>query len=68
MKNTFIGQNPSVLWFLAALGAFTLGITLLSEVTGAGLISTSFVKVLGKTLCLCLVASRWMSFGAIAVF
>ncbi|MEP3674608.1 urea ABC transporter permease subunit UrtC [Sulfitobacter sp.] len=56
MKNTFIGQNPSVLWFLAALGAFTLGITLLSEVTGAGLISTSFVKVLGKTLCLCLVA------------
>ncbi|MEP3441235.1 MAG: urea ABC transporter permease subunit UrtC [Sulfitobacter sp.] len=56
MKNTFIGQNPSVLWFLAALGAFTLGITLLSGVTGAGLISTSFVKVLGKTLCLCLVA------------
>ena len=56
MKNTFIAQNPSVLWFLAALGLFTFSVTLLSEVTGIGVISTSFVKTLGKTLCLCLVA------------
>ncbi|MEO1796635.1 MAG: urea ABC transporter permease subunit UrtC [Pseudomonadota bacterium] len=56
MKNTFIAQNPSVLWFLLALAVFTLGVTLFSEATGAALISTSFVKTLGKTLCLCLVA------------
>ncbi|QCO54778.1 urea ABC transporter permease subunit UrtC [Pseudorhodobacter turbinis] len=56
MKNTFIAQNPSVLWFLLTLGLFTIGVTALSEVTGVGLISTSFVKVLGKMLCLCLIA------------
>jgi len=56
MKNTFIGRNPSVLWFLAALGLFTAVVTIMSEATGAGLISTSFVKTLGKTLCLCLIA------------
>ncbi|WP_299305097.1 urea ABC transporter permease subunit UrtC [uncultured Litoreibacter sp.] len=56
MKNTFIAHNPSVLWFLAALGLFTFGVTMLSEVTGIGVISTSFVKTLGKTLCLCLIA------------
>ncbi len=56
MKKTFIGQNPSVMWFLLALAVFTLAVTLLSEATGIGIISTSFVKTLGKTLCLCLVA------------
>ena len=56
MKNTFIGQNPSIMWFLLALAVFTLGVTFLSEATGAGVISTSFVKTLGKTLCLCLIA------------
>jgi urea transport system permease protein len=56
MQKTFIGQNPSVLYFLAALGLFTVIVTLMSEATGVGLISTSFVKTLGKTLCLCLVA------------
>ena len=56
MKNTFIRRNPSVLWFLAALGLFTAVVTVMSEATGAGLISTSFVKTLGKTLCLCLIA------------
>ncbi|CAM9952370.1 unnamed protein product, partial [Chrysoparadoxa australica] len=56
MNRSFISRNPSVLWFLAILGLFTLGVTLLSEATGTGLISTSFVKTLGKTLCLCLVA------------
>ena len=56
MKNTFFGRNASVLWFLAALGLFTAVVTVMSEATGAGLISTSFVKTLGKTLCLCLIA------------
>jgi urea transport system permease protein len=49
-------QHPSVLVFLACLALFTLAVTLLSEATGTGLISTSFVKTLGKTLCLCLIA------------
>ncbi len=56
MKRTFIAENPSVLWFLLALSVFTLGVTVLSEATGAAVISTSFVKTLGKTLCLCLIA------------
>ncbi|SMY09404.1 urea ABC transporter permease subunit UrtC [Flavimaricola marinus] len=56
MSNSFIGRNPSILWFLLALSVFTIGVTLLSEATGTGLISTSFLKTLGKTLCLCLVA------------
>ncbi|MBL4812231.1 MAG: urea ABC transporter permease subunit UrtC [Rhodobacteraceae bacterium] len=56
MKNTFIMRNPSVMWFLLGLALFTLAVTLLSEATGNGYISTSFVKTLGKTLCLCLIA------------
>ena len=56
MRKSFFADNPSVLWFLACLGLFTLGVTVLAEATGAGLISTSFVKTLGKVLCLCLVA------------
>lgn len=56
MKNTFIMRNPSVLIFLGVLALFTLGVTVMSEATGAALISTSFVKTLGKTLCLCLIA------------
>lgn len=56
MQRTFLAQNPSVLWFIAILAVFTVTVTLLSEVTGVGLISTSFVKTLGKTLCLCLIA------------
>lgn len=56
MGKSFLSQNPSVLWFLIALSVFTLAVTLLSEVTGVAFISTSFVKTLGKTLCLCLIA------------
>ncbi len=56
MTRSFFARNPSVLIFIAALAAFTLIVTLLSEGMGWGLISTSFVKTLGKTLCLCLVA------------
>ena len=56
MDRSFVAQNPSVLVFLAILSLFTLGVTILSEGVGIGVISTSFVKTLGKTLCLCLIA------------
>jgi len=55
-RRPFVARYPSVLIFLACLGLFTLGVTILSEGFGVGVISTSFVKTLGKTLCLCLVA------------
>ncbi|MBY6091171.1 urea ABC transporter permease subunit UrtC [Maritimibacter alkaliphilus] len=56
MKNTFIARHPSVLIFLACLAVFTLVVTLMSHAYGTGGLSTSFVKTLGRTLCLCLVA------------
>lgn len=56
MKQDSLVRNPSVLWFLLILSLFTIGVTLMAEATGAGLISTSFIKTLGKVLCLCLVA------------
>ncbi|MFC6641330.1 MULTISPECIES: urea ABC transporter permease subunit UrtC [Sulfitobacter] len=55
-RRSFIGRNPSVLYFLGALGLFTVLVTVMSEAAGTGLVSTSFVKTLGKALCLCLVA------------
>lgn len=56
VERSFLAKNPSVLWFILILAVFTLGVTLLSEAYGVAFISTSFVKTLGKTLCLCLVA------------
>ncbi|KUF09373.1 urea ABC transporter permease subunit UrtC [Pseudoponticoccus marisrubri] len=56
MTRGFLAQNPSILWFIGLLGLFTLGVTVLSEAYGTAVLSTSFVKTLGKTLCLCLVA------------
>lgn len=55
-NRSFFMKNPSVLIFISILALFTLGATALSEGFGVGIISTSFVKTLGKTLCLCLVA------------
>ena len=55
-RQPLVLRYPSLLVFLACLGLFTLGVTVLSEGFGIGVISTSFVKTLGKTLCLCLVA------------
>ncbi|MCZ8153575.1 MAG: urea ABC transporter permease subunit UrtC [Rhodobacteraceae bacterium] len=55
-ERSFLAKNPSVLWFILILALFTLGVTVLSEAYGVAFISTSFVKTLGKTLCLCLVA------------
>ncbi len=56
MSRSFIAKHPSVLIFLACLGLFTLIVTVLAEGFGVGAISTSFVKILGKTLCLCIIA------------
>jgi urea transport system permease protein len=56
MSRSFLVRNPSILVFLALLAVFTIAVTLMSEAFGASLISTSFIKTLGKTLCLCLVA------------
>ena len=56
MNNSFIAKNPSVLWFLLGLSLFTVLVSIVSEAAGTALISTSFLKTLGKTLCLCLVA------------
>ena len=56
MNNLIPPRDPSLLWFLAALALFTLAVTISAQGSGLGLLSTSFVKTLGKTLCLCLVA------------
>ena len=56
MTSPLLRRNPSLLIFLGILAVFTVVVTLSSEAYGPGLISTSFVKTLGKTLCLCLVA------------
>jgi urea transport system permease protein len=56
MTKGFLSRNPSVLIFLLILALFTLGVTVLSEGYGVAFLSTSFVKTLGKTLCLCLIA------------
>ena len=47
-KNTLI--------FIAILAVFTITISSLSDAAGGGVVSTSFIKTLGKTLCLALVA------------
>ncbi|MEO0328336.1 MAG: urea ABC transporter permease subunit UrtC [Pseudomonadota bacterium] len=52
----FLIHHPSALIFLGLLAFFTIAVTVLSEGFGFGLISTSLVKTLGKTLCFCLVA------------
>ncbi|HBM59784.1 MAG TPA: urea ABC transporter permease subunit UrtC [Citreicella sp.] len=56
MTQGLFHQNRSVAWFLLALALFVLLVTILSEAAGNGYLSTSFVKTLGKTLCLMLVA------------
>ncbi|WP_306006751.1 urea ABC transporter permease subunit UrtC [Aquicoccus porphyridii] len=55
-RKGFLAENPSVSWFLGCLGLFTLGVTVLSQGFGPALLSTSMVKILGMTLCLCLIA------------
>lgn len=52
MTHPFLTRHPSLPWFLAALALFTLAASIATEGTGLGLLSTSFSKTLGKTLCL----------------
>ncbi len=49
-------KNQSVLIFLGVLAAFTIAVTLMSDAFGGGIVPTSMVKTLGKTLCLALAA------------
>lgn len=56
MRAKVLTFNPTALIFVAILTVFTLVVSVLSEGMGEGLISTSFIKTIGKTLCLCLVA------------
>ncbi len=56
MRQSLFLKSPSLLIFMSLLALFTLFITLASEAYGLGFLSTSFIKTLGKTLCLCLAA------------
>ena len=51
-----INNKTSFFWMSTIIFILTLVVLLMSEAYGFGIISTSFVKVLGKTLCLCMVA------------
>ncbi|WP_170603456.1 urea ABC transporter permease subunit UrtC [Ruegeria arenilitoris] len=55
-RKPFVMRYPSVAIFLAILSLFTICVTVLGEGFGIGVVSTSFIKTLGKTLCLCLAA------------
>ncbi len=52
----YIDKRNSFFWVSSIVILFTLIIIILSEAYGLNLVSTSFTKVLGKTLCLCIVA------------
>jgi urea transport system permease protein len=52
----YLFRHPATLVFLATLLLICFAVTILGEGFGVGLISTSFVKTLGKTLCLCMIA------------
>lgn len=55
-RRSFLRDNPSAAWFIVILTLFTTCVTILSEGMGIGAMSTNLVKVLGMTLCLCLIA------------
>ena len=52
----YLLRTPSIMIFLGVLALVCLAVTILGEGFGLGLISTSFIKTLGKTLCLCMIA------------
>ena len=56
MKTIRLIPKHSTLIFLIALLAFTILVTFASEAFGFGFVSTSFLKTLGKALCLAIVA------------
>ena len=56
LENLERSQHRSLLIFITILLSFTFIVSVLSEAFGFGLISTSFLKTLGKALCLAIVA------------
>lgn len=52
----YFSNNRHVFFFLGFLTLFTFAVVILAEGLGLGWLGTSFVKTLGKTLCLCMVA------------
>ncbi|MDA9170619.1 urea ABC transporter permease subunit UrtC [Alphaproteobacteria bacterium] len=49
-------RKNALFFFLSIILIFTIIVTLMTEAYGLNIISTSFLKILGKTLCLCIVA------------
>ena len=59
MKSVFLNylnSMSSFFWITAIIMIITISIVVFSEAYGLNFVSTSFVKILGKTLCLCIVA------------
>ena len=59
MKGVFLNylnNKSSFFWITVIIMNITICIVVLSEAYGLNFVSTSFVKILGKTLCLCIVA------------
>ena len=59
MKSIFLNylnSKSSFFWITAIIMIITISIVVFSEAYGLNFVSTSFVKILGKTLCLCIVA------------
>ena len=59
MKGVFLNylnSKSSFFWITAIIMIITISIVVFSEAYGLNFVSTSFVKILGKTLCLCIVA------------
>ena len=56
MDRSIFVRNRSVPIFIAALTLLVIAVTVLSQAYGTGVLSVSFTKVLGMTLCLCLAA------------
>lgn len=52
----YFSNNRHVFFFLGFLTLFTFAVVIFAEGLGLGWLGTSFVKTLGKTLCLCMVA------------
>ncbi len=51
-----LSSYRSTIIFVALVLTFAILVTLASHAIGFGILSTSFIKTLGKTLCLCLIA------------
>ena len=55
-KSSHLRLSPDAYMVISLLSVLVLVTTILSEGIGLGLLSTNYIKILGKTLCLCMVA------------